>query len=143
MSAQHELTDDEHQALAEFRHQIRRYVRFAEGAARAAGLQPQQYQALLALKGMPAEPPTVGELADYLQIQPHSAVALIDRLAERGLVRRQQGEEDRRKVFVLLTPQGEAMLRKLSSAHRAELQSIGPALVRTLSRLMADARSAG
>ena len=136
------LSDDEHQALAEFRHQIRRYLRFAEGAAREAGLLPQQYQALLALKGMPPEQPTIGDLADYLQIQPHSAVTLVDRLEERDLVRRQPGEEDRRKVFVILTPEGERMLRRLAAAHRAELQTIGPSLVRTLSRLIADAQTA-
>jgi len=141
MNVRDELTADELQALAEFRYQIRRYLRFAENAARAAGLQPRQYQALLALKGMPSDHPTVGELAEHLQIQPHSVVALIDRLQERDLVRRQPAEDDRRKVFVLLTPQGEEMLRRLSSAHHAELRSIGPALVRTLSRLIADANA--
>ena len=43
----------EYQALAEFRYQIRRFIHYSEQVARSAGLEPQQHQVLLAVKGLP------------------------------------------------------------------------------------------
>jgi DNA-binding MarR family transcriptional regulator len=121
------------QALGEFRYQIRRFLNFSEQAARAAGLEPQQHQALLAVKGLPnGQRATVGALAERLQIQHHSAVELVDRLEAHRLVRRSRNSADRREVLVRLTGQGERLLRELSSPHRAELRSAGPALLRAL-----------
>ena len=45
----------DYQALAEFRYQMRRYLHASEEAARAAGIEPQQHQILLAVKGIPDE----------------------------------------------------------------------------------------
>src|SRR5436309_1790794 len=119
----------DYQALAEFRHQIRRFLRFSDAAARGVGLEPQQHQALLALKGLPAgRQPTIGELAARLQIAHHSAVELVGRLADRGLVQRTRGEADRRQVLLALTLAGATVLRDLSLQHRAELRAAGPAL---------------
>src|SRR5205085_11024300 len=57
------MADAEYRALAAFRHSIRKFLRFSEEAARAAGIEPQQYQLLLAVRGLPPEvEPTVGEL---------------------------------------------------------------------------------
>lgn len=120
-------------ALAEFRYQLRRYVRFSEAAAREAGIEPQQHQLLLALKGLPEhEEPIVSTIAERLQIQHQSAVGLIDRSEERGLVRRRRGAGDRRTVLVELTPEGDRILATLSSAHRDELTSAAPDLIRAL-----------
>src|SRR5712692_2945540 len=90
----------DYEALAELRYQIRRFLHFSEQAARAAGLEPHQHQLLLALKGLPApgEPASIGWLAERLQIQHHSAVELVDRLAERGLASRSRAPSDRRQV---------------------------------------------
>jgi DNA-binding MarR family transcriptional regulator len=124
-------------ALAEFRYQLRRYLRFSEAAAREAGIEPQQHQLLLALKGLPeGEEPIVGTLAERLQIQHQSAVGLIDRSEERGLVRRSRGADDRRTVLVALTPEGERILAALSRTHRDELTSAAPALIRALQGLV-------
>jgi len=121
------------EALADFRYAIRRYLNFSERNARAAGLEPQQYQALLAIKGVPpAEKATVGVLAERLQIQHHSAVELMDRLEKRGLVRRARSRVDRRKVLIQLTPTGERKLRRVSLPHRDELRSAGRRLLRAL-----------
>ena len=81
------LTQRDYESLAEFRHQIRRFLRFSERAAREAGLEPRQHQLLLALKGLPPNVrPKIAELAERLQIQHHSAVELVNRLdAERLL----------------------------------------------------------
>lgn len=135
-----EMTD--YQALAEFRTSIRRFLHFSEQAARAAGLEPQQHQLLLAVKGLPDDlEPTVGELADRLQLQHHSTVELINRLEQRGLVTRVRGESDRRQVFIHVTDEGERLLRELSFTHRAELRSAGPALVRALDTIVGSIRN--
>jgi len=127
----------EYQALAEFRYQIRYFLRFSEQAARATGLVPQQYQFLLALKGLPnGRKATISELAERLQIKHHSAVELIDRLVERDLIQRSRDDPDQRRVIIHLTPHGEQLLKKLSLLHRKELQSTGPILVRTLKALI-------
>jgi DNA-binding MarR family transcriptional regulator len=131
------LTAGDYQSLAEFRHQIRRFVYFSERAARTAGLEPRQHQLMLALKGLPAGVrPKIGELAARLQIQHHSAVELVNRLEVAGLVRRQRCTQDRREVLLELTPRGEKVLRELSLHHRAELRSQGPALLVALQRVM-------
>ncbi len=130
----------EYRALSEFRYQIRRLLHFSEQAAHDAGLEPHQHQLLLAIKGLPAgREPSIGELAERLQVQHHSTVELVDRLEARGLVRRSRGEADRRQVFVHLTASGEAALEELSRYHRAELRSVGPEMVRALEALMARA----
>src|SRR5207245_2469761 len=83
----------------------------SEQAARAAGLEPQQYLLLLALRGLPeGKQATILTLAERLQLRHHSVVGLIDRLEKRGLVRRVRGKEDRRKVLISLTARGEQIL---------------------------------
>ena len=137
MKSREELTMNDYQALAEFRYQIRRFLHFSEQVAREAGLEPQQHQLLLALKGLPeGRKATIGELAERLQIQHHSTVELIDRMVERDLVQRSRDDEDQRRVFIKLTPQGEEVLRKLSLLHHTELQTTGPTLVQALNRLI-------
>lgn len=142
MDTNKEISPSEYQALAEFRYQLRRFLRFSEEAARAIGLEPQQHQLLLALKGLPGErTATVGELAERLQIQHHSTVELIDRMVERNFLKRSRDENDQRRVIIRLTPYGEEVLRKLSLLHRTELRSTGPALVHTLMALINDEQS--
>jgi DNA-binding MarR family transcriptional regulator len=127
----------DYRTLAEFRHQIRRFLHFSEQAARAHGLNSQQHQLLLALKGLPDEArPTVGALAERLQLRHHSTVELLDRLADHGYVTRRSDPEDRRCVLVELTFQGEAILRKLTRIHHEELHSAGPHLLETLRKLI-------
>jgi len=135
------LTAADYQALAEFRYQIRRFLHFSEEAARLAGLEPAQHQLLLAVKGHRGEP-TVGDLAERLELRHHSVVELIDRLAVRGFVRRGRVGADRRQVSIRLTRKGEAVLHKLSRDHRAELQSVGRELAAALQAIVARKRVA-
>lgn len=131
------MSTAEYQALAEFRFLIRRYLNNAEKAARSVGLEPQQYQALLALRGLPTEQrPTIRSLADRLQIQHHSAVELVDRMQRRGLFRRERFKNDRRYVLVYMTPRGEKLLSRLVRHRLAELRVTGPALTRALSAVI-------
>ena len=95
------LTLADYESLAELRYQIRRFLHFSEQAAREAGLEPRQHQLMLALKGLPPRTrPRIGELAERLQIQHHSAVELVNRLTAGGYVRRHRGAKDRREVLL-------------------------------------------
>lgn len=127
----------EYQALADIRYQIRCFLHFSEQIAHAAGIEPQQHQVMLALKGLPkGKQATISYLAERLQLQHHSMVELIDRLAERNFVERHRDEVDQRRVIVDLTSHGEKVLRELSLSHRNELQTAGPALVQALNALI-------
>ena len=131
------LVLSDYRALAELRYQVRLFLRFSEEAARKLGLEPQQHQLMLAIKGLPPGlHPTIGTLAERMQIQHHSTVELVNRLSSRGLVRRSRAGEDRRQVLLDLTPMGEKVLRELSVGHKAELRSQGPALVAALEQVM-------
>jgi DNA-binding MarR family transcriptional regulator len=132
-----------YQALAEFRYQIRRFVHFSEEVARRAGLEPQQHQLMLAVKGAPAgQEPRIAYLAERLQLRHHSAVELVDRLARKGLVRRVRSDFDRREVHVKLTPSGNRMLDALTRHTRAELKLAAPVLVGALKSVTTGGRLA-
>jgi DNA-binding MarR family transcriptional regulator len=123
------LSRADYEALAAFRHKLRRFLAFSEEAARAAGLTPQHHQALLAIKGFrEKDKMTVGDLAECLLIRRHSAVELIDRLSRAGLVRREPDRGDQRRVLVSLTEAAEAVLHRLTAAHVAELRRMRPVL---------------
>jgi MarR family len=84
-STRSELTRADFEHLLAFRISLRRFQRWSEDQARAAGLTHVQHQLLVAVKGHPgAAPPTVSDLADYLLLRHHSTVELVDR-AERIL----------------------------------------------------------
>jgi DNA-binding MarR family transcriptional regulator len=132
--------DVDYQTLAELRYLIRKFHRRREAAARRAGIQPQQHLLLLQLRGLPpGQPPTISTLAERLQIRHHSAVELVDRLVERGLVERRHEGPDRRVVTVVLRPAAETLLENLAQYSLAELQTEGPALVKALRELMEGA----
>ena len=110
-------------------------MNFSEQAAREAGIEPHQHQALLAIKGLPiGQKPIIAALAERLQIQHHSAVELTDRLEASGLIHRLRNKSDRREVLLRLTPQGEKLLRRLSVAHQVELKLAGALLLKALAK---------
>jgi DNA-binding MarR family transcriptional regulator len=144
MASASKIKSSDYQALAEFRYQIRKYLRFSEAAARAAGLEPQQHLLLLALKGLPeGTPATVGEMAERLQIQHHSTVELVDRLVQRKYVRRRRDGVDRRQVCLELTARGEDVLQELSGDHADELHTLAPSLINSLRRIIIGVRRSG
>jgi len=138
MASRDEFNLQDFQALAEFRYNIRRFMRASEQILRPAGLKPQQYQLLLHIKGLPqAKQATIGEIAERLQIQHHSTVELVDRMSARGLIKRKRASEDRRQVLLELTPKGEKVIREMAHMHREELKNTGPALVGALRKVIA------
>jgi DNA-binding MarR family transcriptional regulator len=138
------LNAAEYQALAEFRYQLRRFLRNMEEHAREIGHHPQQYQLLLAIKGLPrGQAPTIGALAERMQLNHNSTVELIDRCEKRGLLRRAKGDTDRRMVTLAITPDGEQVLRQQASAARLELQTVGPILAESIRQLLQNSKHRG
>ena len=136
-TASPDLVSDEYANLAVARRLMRRYLAFSERAAASAGLEPQQYQLLLMLRGLTAHgAASVADLADWLQVRHHSAVGLVDRMQARELVERRSDRTDRRRVVVTLTPKGESALVRLAIVHRDELRRLAPALVMSLSQII-------
>lgn len=132
-----ELTQDDYERLHEFRFSIRRFLHFSENAARAAGLDPQQHQLLLAVQACgPVDGVTISRIADRLQLRHHTVVELVDRAAERGLVERHRAEKDQRFVLVSITETGRRLLEGLSEAHLTELRTAGPELARLLHEIV-------
>ena len=130
------LLDAEYVALAEFRYQIRRFSRHMEGQVRKLGVNPQQYQVVLAIRGLPGgQAPTVGRLAERMQLNHNSMVELANRCERAGLLQRTRSNPDRRHVTLAITSLGEALLRKLGAAAREELRSRGPSLVESVLHL--------
>src|SRR5260370_4607870 len=124
-------------ALAEFRYQLRRFLRHMEAESRDAGLNPQQYQLLLAIKGLPRQlVPTISALAERMQLNHNSMVELVDRCEERGLVSRTRTGSDRRHVTLSITAEGDVLLHKLANSARQELRIIGPVLVGSVLSLL-------
>lgn len=128
------IADSDYRALAEFRHHIRRYLDFSDQLARRLGLEPKQYQLMLAIKGLPEGiEPTVGALAQQLQIRHHSAVELADRAEKNGLVERVRTGAF---VYINLTKHGERILARAVEERLEELRVAGPVLVKALQKLL-------
>ena len=123
------LTRQDFERLLEFRVTLRRFQRWSEDQAKAAGLTHVQHQLLVAIKGHPGGlPPTVGDLAGYLLLRPHSAVELVDRAEAAGLVERTPDQADGRVVRVRLTADGEEVVQKLTREHLDRLHELAAVL---------------
>ena len=119
------MTLRQYRALADFRYELRRFLRYSEELTRSHGVTPLQYQLLLQVKGYPGGGhATVGELAERLQAKHHGVVALVSRCEEAGFVTRRVSDQDRRAVVVELTTKGERLLERLARQHRNELVAI-------------------
>jgi len=129
--------EGEYAALAELRYRIRRFLQEGDATARQAGLEPQQYQLLLAIRGLPmGQEASIRTLAERLSLRHHSTVELIDRMEARGYVKRMRGREDRRQVLISLQPRGEKLLEKVVEQRIIELRANGRALVEAISTLL-------
>ena len=137
MPVSNTMTVAEFRALAEFRYRIRIFLNGSEEAARKAGLEPQQYALMLALRGLPAgAEPSIRELAERMQLRHHSVVELVDRLERRQYLRRERSRSDRRQVILHLTARGEKILTRLAKQRILELRTAAPALVQSLTAVI-------
>jgi len=132
-----EVTAADYRALAALRYCIRLFLREGDAAARRAGLEPQQYLLLLALRGLPeGSEATVQTLAERLLLRHNSTVELIDRLEKRGYACRIQSRQDRRSILVKLLPHGEKLAERVARERLSELHTRGEALAKALDTLL-------
>ena len=119
------FADHEYQEQAAFRHALRRFLHFSEEQARQHGITPQQHIVLLSIRGEPGYPRvTVGNVAEAMQMRHHSASLLVDRCVKRGLLHRQEDPDDRRRVMLSLTAEGQKRLDEITRANREELRAL-------------------
>jgi DNA-binding MarR family transcriptional regulator len=87
--------------------------------ARALGASPEQVALLVTIKYAPG----IGlrELAARERVSPPAMTKHVDRLERDGLVERRPSEEDRRRVGVTLTDEGQRLLRRVRSRRTAWL----------------------
>jgi DNA-binding MarR family transcriptional regulator len=131
------LNTDDYEQLAAFRYLLRKFLRFSKDFLRTtAGINPEQYEALLAIKAFgSASGVTISELSERLQVKHHSAVNIVDRLAERKLITREAGESDRRRRHLQLTAKGEKLIEELAAVHRKEMRGRSAEMIKALERL--------
>lgn len=129
---QQSLSKHDYERLADFRYQLRVFLRFSEEITQAHGITHLQYLLLLQIKGFPGrEWATIAELAERLQSHHHGVVALVSRCEKAGLLERQPGRDDKRCVEVHLKAKGEQLLEQIALLHknqRVELQQVLKAL---------------
>jgi DNA-binding MarR family transcriptional regulator len=123
------LTNADYERLAEFRYGLRRFLHWSEQQARQTGITPTQHQLLLAIRSS-RDPrgATVGEVAEVLIIRHHSAVELIDRARDAGLVTRERDPDTHSVVHLKLTDFGALTLSALSEVHLRELAQLAPTM---------------
>ena len=130
------LTLQDYESLADFRYLLRKFLRFSKDFLRSAGLSPEQYEALLAIKASATSSGlTILHLSERLQVKHHSAVNTVDRLAERKLITRQTSATDRRQRHLRLTDRGEKLIEELAISHRKEIRNRSPEMIKALQRL--------
>jgi DNA-binding MarR family transcriptional regulator len=124
-------TDAEYRRLLAFRTNLRRFLHWSEEQAHEAGLTPAQHQLLLAIRGHDDERgPTIRDVAGALLLRHNSAVGLVDRAVDAGLVTRHIDPDDHRVVRLRLTQAGTRKLRTLSRVHLEELRRLAPSIRR-------------
>ena len=134
-----ELAMAHYRGLAEFRYQIRRFVSFSERAARAAGLEPPQHQLMLAIGGLPpSKRANLPTLAERMCMDVDACQRLADVLLNRNLVRWAANPTDRREKLLALTEHGQVLLRNLTSLHRNQVLTVGPAFVQALGAILSS-----
>lgn len=130
------VSQAEYETLAEFRHQLAAFLHRRREAATAAGLEAQQYELLLAIKGAQHSQPNIKQIAEQLLLQHHSAVELTTRLEKRGLVQRTRSPQDRRSVLLSVTKEGDRILEKVVQYSLSQLQVEAPQMLKILGRLV-------
>src|SRR5215210_9571913 len=129
-------------ALSALRTSDQLQIRFAR-LFREHGLTPSQYNVLRILRGEGRSLPIL-EIADRLIAVVPGITGLIDRLEGLGLVTRERSTEDRRVVFVAITPKALDLLARLDepvkALHRRLLGHLTAAELTELIRLLEKAR---
>jgi DNA-binding MarR family transcriptional regulator len=119
------LTDRHFAGLLGVRTAIANYEQISEREARVLGATHAQHHVLLGLYGSKeAAAPTVKDIAHILGVASPSAVGLITRMVDAGLLERNVDQTDRRVTRLRLTKPGERVLRQLSDTHFSRLRDL-------------------
>lgn len=133
------MNSPEFQSLANFRYQVRKFLRFSKDLLSVEDLTPDQYQALLAIRASSNNGKlSIRDLAEQLQVRHHSTVGIVDQLVNRAAVVREVAPDDRRKILLSLTPKGEELVSRLAPPHHKELGRLCPEMIDTLLRIQAN-----
>jgi DNA-binding MarR family transcriptional regulator len=107
------------ETLAEFRYQIRRFLRFSKDLLSSEDLTPDQYQALLAIHASAGgRKLSIRDLAEQLQVRHHSTVGIVDQLVLRAAV--------------------VEIVQRLAPPHHKALSRLCPEMIETLQRICAE-----
>ena len=110
---------------------------------REYGLTPSQYNVLRILRGEGKPLPSQEIASRMIQVVP-AMTGLVDRLEQHGYVGRRRCQDDRRVIFIELTPAGSALLQQLDEPvlelHRELLGHLTRSDLGELSRLLEKAR---
>jgi DNA-binding MarR family transcriptional regulator len=91
------------------------------------GLTPLQFNILNVLQRV-GKPITMGTLASALVVQPTNLSSNFSALADKGLVKRELNDKDRRSLLAVLTKKGDAFLEKVLPPHWERLELLMSAL---------------
>lgn len=100
----------------------RAFTRLQDNQVFQAELPMQQLRALMLIDALDVV--TARDLATSLEIGRSTATELVDRLEERGLVRRENDPGDRRVRRVVLTRDGEATMKRVSSVAHGDAREL-------------------
>ncbi len=112
---------------AEFRAELRRFLRRSEECAREHGVTPAQHLLLLQIAGSEDGRSTVSELVDRLSLTQSTVTELVQRATRDGLVTRRMSPTDGRVAHLSLTVSGHEKLERIHSQlgpERAQLRRI-------------------
>jgi DNA-binding MarR family transcriptional regulator len=113
-----------HEAWALILNVHARLTRTIDDAVTSAGLLPLEwYDVLLALYHADGRRLRLSELADRIVFSRSGLTRLIDRIEEKGLLRRERSSEDRRGTFAVLTDAGREAMKKSWPVYKKEIES--------------------
>ena len=131
------MTPEQYEVLAELRYLGRKFLRFSKDFLQAnCGLNPEQYEALLAITAFSGTKLTISQLSERLQVRHHSAINIVDRLVAKKLLTRNAATPDRRERYLELTPQGRALIAELAAVHHKELCERSNEMIKALQRML-------
>jgi DNA-binding MarR family transcriptional regulator len=112
---------------------------------KSANLSPNQYNALRILRGAGPDGVTCSEIGDRLIERDPDVTRMIDKLEERGLMRRTRDSRDRRVYRNAITATGLELLaaldEPLGAIHKRQMGHLGQEKLATLISLLEEARS--
>lgn len=124
-------------AIAEFCLAVQRFLRASERFAGEAGLNPVEYDLLLALSACPRGTcSSIAVLSERLLTQHHVAAGAVTRLSEKELLSTERNARDRRSVILTLTANGRALINNIAVRSLGELDAQGPRIIGSLTALI-------